>query len=617
MAGHSMLAVTNISAYKFACLNNLKEWREKLLSLCKSWRLRGTILLSTEGINLFVAGERAGIDALLAELRGLPALSDLSVKVSESSAQPFRRMLVRIKREIIPFGVDGIDPATRPSPKLSPLELKRWLDEGRPVTLLDTRNDYEVKLGTFRDAVSAGITHFRQFPEAVRRLPESLKDHPIVMFCTGGIRCEKAGPYMEREGFTSVYQLEGGILKYFEECGSAHYNGECFVFDQRVGLDPHLEESDATQCFCCQSPLTPDEQASPRYVPGESCPYCYKEPAERAAMLLSECEDTIRRAANPLPGCMAYDNYRPLKVPGFCDGLTVLEFLDAILAHQPAEVWRKICREGRVLDENKQTLCAESRVRAGQRLLHLVPGTMEPVVNGNIALLHVDEAIIVINKPAPLPAHPGGRFNRNTLQYILSRAFYPQKPRPAHRIDANTTGVTVLCRTRHFAAQVQPQFARGEVEKRYLVRVHGHPPEDEFVCDAPITAEPGEGGFRTAGEAGLPARTKCRVLCRHPDGTALIQARPLTGRTNQIRIHLWNAGHPVCGDPTYLVDHAAGQTQPLPATGPPMSLHAWRIAFLHPLTRQCVEFTAPPPPWAERPPVQPPRDTDGSLCRSW
>jgi predicted sulfurtransferase len=186
------------------------------------------------------------VEKLLAELRRLPGLAELAPKYSETDHQPFTRMLVRLKKEIIAFGVPGIEPAKRTSPKLAAKELKQWLDEGRPVTLLDTRNDYEVKLGTFKNARPIGVDHFRDFPAAVARLPAELKEQPIVMFCTGGIRCEKAGPFMEGQGFKHIFQLDGGILKYFEECGGAHYAGECFVFDQRVGLDPSLQETERT-----------------------------------------------------------------------------------------------------------------------------------------------------------------------------------------------------------------------------------------------------------------------------------------------------------------------------------------------------------------------------------
>jgi UPF0176 protein len=238
-----MAAIINISAYKFTPLEGLPAWRERIFSSAQQHRLKGTVLLSAEGINLFVAGTADDIEAWLQVVRTIPGLEDLSPKRSVSTAQPFGRMRVKIKREIIAFGVEGIDPARRPAPKLSPATLKQWLDEGRAVTLLDTRNGYEVERGTFRGALPAGIARFRDFPQAVQKLPAELKDQPIVMFCTGGIRCEKAGPYLQREGFQHVYQLDGGILKYFEECGGAHYQGECFVFDERAGVDSALRET--------------------------------------------------------------------------------------------------------------------------------------------------------------------------------------------------------------------------------------------------------------------------------------------------------------------------------------------------------------------------------------
>ena len=273
-----MKKIVNIAAYKFVALPDLRMLRARLLALCKSWELKGTILLSAEGINLFVAGAADKIDLLLAELRSWPGLADLQLKVSQTEHQPFSRMLVRIKKEIIAFGVTGIDPAQRTSPKLTAKELKQWLDEGRPVTLLDTRNNYEVKLGTFKQARAIGIDHFRDFPDAVRKLPPAMKEQAIVMFCTGGIRCEKAGPFMEREGFKNIFQLEGGILKYFEDCGGAHYDGECFVFDQRVGLDPSLQETESLQCFRCQTPLSAMDQTDPRYVPGQALPVLLQDP---------------------------------------------------------------------------------------------------------------------------------------------------------------------------------------------------------------------------------------------------------------------------------------------------------------------------------------------------
>lgn len=595
-----MNSIVNIAAYKFVELPELRSLRARLLALCKNWDLKGTILLSVEGINLFVAGTADKIDLLLAELRGVPGLEDLSPKFSETDHQPFRRMLVRIKKEIIAFGVAGINPAQRTSPKLSAKELKQWLDEGRPVTLLDTRNDYEVKLGTFKQALPIGIDHFRDFPAAVRKLPAPLKEQPIVMFCTGGIRCEKAGPFMEMEGFKHVFQLEGGILKYFEECGGAHYAGECFVFDQRVGLDPSLHETESRQCFQCQTPLTEADQNDSRYVPGQSCPYCFKTPAEQMALNLARRHEAIRRAVTPLPGSRPYENFKPVNVPQDRDGATMLDVLCRVVKHLPRAHWEQECARGLIVNWQRQAVPASHRVRAGERYLHLFPDTVEPDVNGNIEILHEDEALIVLNKPAPLPMHAGGRFARNTLSYLLEIVYHPQKPHPAHRLDANTTGIVLVTRTRHFAGKLQPQFARGTVEKQYLVRVLGQPADDVFACEAPISAESGELGSRTVDEtSGLAARTEFRVLQRHADGTALLEARPLTGRTNQIRIHLWHLGFPVCGDPVYLPNRKMGDTQTLDVADAPLCLHAWQIRFEHPLTRQPAHFTAPPPAWAK------------------
>ncbi len=594
-----MAGFTNIAAYQFARLDALKPLRERLLAQCKAAGLKGTILLSSEGINLFVAGERPAIDALVTELRAIPGLEALAPKFSESSKQPFNRMLVRIKKEIIAFGVDGIDPATRPSPKLPAATLKQWLDEGRSITLLDTRNDYEVKLGTFRGAKTLGIDHFREFPAATRQLPAALKDEPIVMFCTGGIRCEKAGPFMEREGFRNIFQLDGGILKYFEEVGGAHYDGECFVFDQRVGVDPGLRETDSTQCFACLMPLSAADQRDPRFQPPHACPHCHKTPAERMAEIIAGRHEAIRLAATPLPGSQPYENRRPVHIPAACDGLPLLDALCRLFDHVPREEWRHECETGRWLDANEHPAASAQIVRAGQRYLRRLPATVEPDVNPGIRILHEDEALLVLEKPAPLPMHPGGRFNRNTLQAILATVYAPQNPRAAHRLDANTTGVVIFGRTRHFARLLQPQFERGEVEKTYLALVTGIPRDDTFACDAPISAEPGDLGARIIDAAtGRPARTEFRVLERRDDGTTLLEAHPRTGRTNQIRLHLWHLGLPICGDPTYLPGLRLGAVQTLPLGAPPLCLHAWRLKFRHPLTTEIVTFETGLPAWA-------------------
>ena len=591
-----MPLITNIAAYKFARLDALKPLRERLLAQCREWELKGTILLSTEGINLFVAGGRDKIEALLGELRGIRGLEELTPKYSESEEQPFTRMLVRIKKEIIAFGVEGIDPATRTSPKLSARTLRRWLDEGRPITLLDTRNDYEVKLGTFKGARTLDIGHFRQFPGAVENLPEEMKTQPVVMFCTGGIRCEKAGPFMEREGFQNVFQLDGGILKYFEECGGAHYEGECFVFDQRVGVDPALKETESSQCYACQTPLTEHELKDVRYEPGKSCPYCFDSGREDMAKSLAAREAAIRRAAMPLPGSVPGMNRRPVRVPVEFDGCTLLEMLGGIFSHLSPGHWIDLCEQGGMTDEKGRAVDASHIVRSGERYFRIKTSDIEPDVKADIRLLHEDEAILVVDKPAPLPMHPCGRFDRNTLQFFLNTAYAPQKPRGVHRLDAATTGVVVFARTRYFAKRLQPQFDNGKVEKIYLARVQGCPEKDDFVCDLPITADALESGLRGVDElAGLPARTEFRVVSRHEDGTSLVEARPVTGRTNQIRIHLWWLGYPICGDPAYLPDRLLGESL-TPALGePPLCLHAARLVFNHPLSGERVSFEARQP----------------------
>ena len=268
-----MPGFTNIAAYKFASLGDLAALQAELREMCSQAGMRGTILLSPEGINVFVAAARPACDRLLVRLRTIPGLAELPAKMSESVHQPFNRMLVKIKKEIIAFGVTGIDPARRPAPRLAPRQLKQWLDEGRSVTLLDARNAYEVKLGTFRGAHTLDLDHFREFPAATALLA-NLKDEPVVTFCTGGIRCEKAAPLLAMAGFTNVFQLDGGILNYFEECGGEHFEGDCFVFDKRVALDASLRETGAALCFVCQTPLTLPEQEDPHYLLSVSCPYC-------------------------------------------------------------------------------------------------------------------------------------------------------------------------------------------------------------------------------------------------------------------------------------------------------------------------------------------------------
>lgn len=594
-----MAAVSNISCYCFAELTGLKELREELISFCKERALKGTILLSTEGINFFIAGGERQIWELVERLRKIPGLEAIQPKWSPSDEQPFSRMLVRIKKEIIAFGVEGIAPAKYTSPRLPARELKKWLDEGRPVVLYDTRNDYEVRLGTFKNAIPAGVDHFRQFPDAVARLPEELKEAPIVTFCTGGIRCEKAAPFMESVGFRNVYQLEGGILKYFEEVGGDHYEGECFVFDRRVGVDPGLRETSTDVCFACQAPLDEAEQADPRFVQGISCPHCYKPDEVRQAEQVMRRQAALERVSHPLPGSRPYDNVCPVRIPASCDGLTLLEALCRMFSHVEREFWVGLFEEGKLLNADQTPARPDGQVRSGGKYLRLLPGTVEAPVATDIRVLHEDESVVVLHKPAPLPMHPSGRYHRHTLQWLVNAAWAPEKPRAAHRLDANTTGLVLFGRSRRRAGLLQEGFKNGSIEKVYLARVKGHPSQDEFECDAAISRGSSRMGTRTVDEDdGQEARTLFKVLSRDSDGSSLLEARPLTGRTNQIRIHLWQIGFPIVGDQAYLSDGELGETQTIPLEAPPLCLHAWKLSFDHPTDGRRMEFTDERPEWA-------------------
>jgi predicted sulfurtransferase len=233
-----------LAFYKFVELKDPLAIRDELRTFCGAREMRGTILLAHEGINSTVSGTETALRELQEWFAQRPEFSDLPYKESWAKAQTFRRMLVKLKREVISMGRPTIRPAEKTGPRIKPLELKKWLDEGKEVFLIDTRNDYEIKQGTFEGALDMGLKRFRQFPEFLSERLDELKtvakSKPIVMFCTGGIRCEKATALAEELGLSNVYQLDGGILKYFEDCGPAHYQGECFVFDKRLALDGSL-----------------------------------------------------------------------------------------------------------------------------------------------------------------------------------------------------------------------------------------------------------------------------------------------------------------------------------------------------------------------------------------
>lgn len=240
-----MNAILNISAYKFVPLPDAAQLREQLLERAQALGLKGTVLLAEEGINLFLAGPGEAVRSFVAQLHADARFADIVPKESWSAHQPFKKMLVKVKPEIIRMNHPAIRPAEGRAPAVPAATVKRWLDqghddEGRPVVTLDTRNDFEVDQGTFDNAIDWRISKFSEFPQAVLDHQAELQGKTVVSFCTGGIRCEKAAIFMREAGLDHVYQLEGGILKYFEETGGAHYHGNCFVFDERRGVGADL-----------------------------------------------------------------------------------------------------------------------------------------------------------------------------------------------------------------------------------------------------------------------------------------------------------------------------------------------------------------------------------------
>ena len=239
-------AVVNISTYKFVSIDDCDALRERLESHCAALGLKGTILIASEGINMFLAGSREAIDSAMACLHADVRFADLVAKESLSETVPFRHLKVKHKKEIIRMDRPAIQPQSGRAPAVSAATLKRWLDqghddEGRPVVTLDTRNAFEADVGRFNDCIDYRINKFSEFPPVVEAQAEALRDKTVVTYCTGGIRCEKAAIVMREAGLENVFQLDGGILKYFEEVGNAHWQGDCFVFDERRGVDPALK----------------------------------------------------------------------------------------------------------------------------------------------------------------------------------------------------------------------------------------------------------------------------------------------------------------------------------------------------------------------------------------
>jgi len=293
-----MTDIVVAALYKFVTLEDFHELREPLLDACIASGARGTILLAHEGINGTIAGTREAIDQVLAYLRSDPRLADLEHKESFDDHLPFYRMKVKLKREIVTMGIEGIDPNSRVGTYVAPGDWNDLVNDP-DVLLIDTRNDYEYGIGTFRGAIDPHTESFRDFPAYVRSHLDPDKHKKVAMFCTGGIRCEKASAFMLKEGFAEVYHLQGGILKYLEEVPpqESTWEGECFVFDNRVAVDHKLQKGQYDQCYGCRHPITEQDKLSDKYQKGICCPLCYDRLTDDQRARFSERQKQIELAA--------------------------------------------------------------------------------------------------------------------------------------------------------------------------------------------------------------------------------------------------------------------------------------------------------------------------------
>ena len=284
--------------YHFVSLPHFESLREPLLQFCVSRDIKGTLLLASEGINGTVAGSEKSILELLEYLKNDPLfegnLKGLGHKESWSDKHPFYRMKVKVKKEIVTLGVPGISPIKMVGKYVKPQDWNKIISDPE-VFLIDTRNYYEYAIGTFKDAINPKINTFREFPEYVKTHFNPKKHKKVAMFCTGGIRCEKASSYMMSEGFDEVYHLEGGILKYLEEIKPENslWQGECFVFDQRVAIKHSLEVGDYDQCYACRYPLSAEDMESDQYTPGISCPHCFNTHTAEKLKALTERQKQV------------------------------------------------------------------------------------------------------------------------------------------------------------------------------------------------------------------------------------------------------------------------------------------------------------------------------------
>ena len=261
--------------YKFTRFADFEQYREPILNTMLDNEVKGTLLIASEGINGTISSSRQGIDTVLEFLRSIEAIGSFTFKESYTSEQPFYRTKVKLKEEIVTMGVEDIDPLQSVGRYVKPQDWNALISDP-DVILIDTRNDYEVQIGTFQNAVNPNTETFREFPDYVAKEMDPAKHKKVAMFCTGGIRCEKSTAFMRQQGFDEVYHLEGGILKYLEEVPQADsmWQGDCFVFDNRVSVNHNLEKGEYEQCFACRMPITAAEMESSAYIKGESCPHC-------------------------------------------------------------------------------------------------------------------------------------------------------------------------------------------------------------------------------------------------------------------------------------------------------------------------------------------------------
>lgn len=264
--------------YKFVVLEDLPDFQAQLRAICTQSEMMGTLLIANEGLNGTVSASYENMTRFVTWLRAMPQFDDIAIKYALYTQRPFHRMKVRLKKEIVTMGCEDIYPSQNAGTYVEPQEWNKLISDP-DVMVVDTRNNYETAIGTFKGAVDPETTNFREFPDWAQKLadlPADKKPKKLAMFCTGGIRCEKSTALMRQHGFDDVYHLKGGILKYFEDVPAEEslWEGECFVFDSRVSVDHNLQKGDYELCFACRMPLTPDEREQDSYLPGLSCPHC-------------------------------------------------------------------------------------------------------------------------------------------------------------------------------------------------------------------------------------------------------------------------------------------------------------------------------------------------------